>query len=98
MDFELDHVDQLDLEKGKLYKVKSITHPLTREFFLVGVKLDLPDFVQLEKEEPLELEGTHGCIYVLKAKEPGNGILVSSMVDLRTDGLLVKKVIPISVF
>lgn len=90
VDFELDTVESLTLEKGKTYRVQSVTHPLTREFFMMSPEIILPDFIRLEKEEGLDMEGSHGCIYTLKADNPGKGILISSLIDLKS-GIPVKE-------
>ncbi|GMQ28411.1 hypothetical protein [Algoriphagus confluentis] len=84
VDFDLDTVDSLILEMGKTYRMQSVTHPLTREFFMMRPEILLPDFISLEKEEGLDMEGTHGCIYTLKAKKPGKGTLISSIIDLKS--------------
>jgi len=91
VDFDLGTLTTLSLKLGKSYRILSVTHPLTREFFMMKAELHLPDFISLVKEEELDMEGSHGCIYTISANDSGKGILITSLVDLKTGIPVVEK-------
>lgn len=97
IDFKLDMIETLRMKKGVSYRIESLTHPVLPNFLLVKPKLQLPDFVKLEREEDLDLEGTHGCIYTIRAEKAGQGQLISSFEEFRSGRTLLEKTVSLEV-
>lgn len=97
IDFKLDIVDHIRMKKGESYLIESLTHPVLPDFLMVIPDIQLPDFLSLTDKASLDMEGTHGSIYTIKAIERGKGFLISSFQDLKSGKPILEKKVAVEV-
>lgn len=90
-------ISQLKMKCGETIKMESLKKAVAPPFLMIIPFIELPDFVELARQDNLEEEGVHGCIFTLKALKPGKGKIITGFNDLKTGTPVLKKRISVKV-
>lgn len=78
-------------------RLESLKMAVAPPFVLILPFIELPPFLKLVSQESLDQEGVHGCFFTIKAKEKGNGEIVTGFKDLREGTVVEEKRIGVEV-
>jgi len=89
--FRAEDIDGIDLPVGQARTLESLRQAVVPPFILVVPFVELPAGVQLVRQDRLDEDGVHGCVFTLMATSPGIGELRVGFRDLRSGQVLRDK-------
>ena len=97
VDYSAADIEHLDMRIGEIRTLESLRQAVVPPYVLIIPFLELPGEVELVSQDHLEEDGIHGCVYTLRAKAKGKGMLRLGFRDLRTGNVVIEKSIQVVV-
>lgn len=97
VDFRAGDVDQIDLPLGKDCTLESLRQAVVPPFVMIVPFLELPESVALVRQDGLDEDGIHGCVFTLRGLMIDSGTLRVGFRDLRTGKVVIERTIPVQV-
>ena len=85
----------VERETGKIQVGNLEVCPMIPEVEWQRPFLELPDEVELVRQDHLDEDGINGCIFTLRAISAGEGVLRVGFRDLRTGNIVIEKSIQV---
>ena len=94
--YRAEAISSLSVPVGTTVKLESLRQAVVPPYLMLMPFIEVPDGIIVEERRPLDEDGVHGCVYHLRATEPGEGEIVAGFRDLQTNEITHRKVIPVS--
>lgn len=98
VDFRAGDVDQIDLPVGEDRTLESLRQAVVPPFVMIVPFVELPESVELVRQDGLDEDGVHGCIFTLRGLAVDASTLRVGFRDLRTSKVVIERTIPIRVY
>lgn len=96
-DFRASDITQIDLKVGEVRTLESLRQAVVPPYVMIVPFLELPDEVELVRQDSLGEDGVHGCTFTLRALSQGEGGLRVGFRDLRKGNIVMEKSIRVKV-
>lgn len=90
-------IDEIRAHVGDTIFLESLRESVVPPYLMLMPFCDLPDFMRLVEQRPLDEDGVHGTIFVLEVLAAGQGDLTVGFKDLQSGSITHKKTIRIGV-
>jgi hypothetical protein len=97
VDFRAGDVDQINLPLGEDRTLESLRQAVVPPFVMIVPFLELPKSVELIRQEGLDEDGVHGCVFTLRGVAIDSGTLRVGFRDLRSGKVVIERTIPVQV-
>lgn len=95
-DLRAKDLAHLDMVVGQDLTLESLRLAVVPPYVMVVPFVHLPPGVLLVRQDRLDEDGIHGCMFTLRATAAGEGVLRVGFRDLRSDEELLVKTIDVS--
>jgi hypothetical protein len=96
-DYRATNTNEISLRVGEEITLESLRQAVVPPYLMLIPFLELPAFVESIRQDSLEEDGIHGCIYTLRAIAPGNGQLRIGFRDLQSNSITHQKYLQVKV-
>lgn len=86
-----EHLDEIAIVKGEVIYLESLKQAVVPPFIMLMPFIELPDFLSLEEQHPIQTEGVHGCIFELLVLEACCGDLNVGFKDMMSGEVTHRK-------
>ncbi len=97
VDYRAGAVEKIDMEVGDIRTLESLRQAVVPPYVMIVPFLELPDAVELLRQDGLDEDGVHGGVYTLRAATVGDGVLRVGFRDLRGGDVVAEKRIRVTV-
>jgi hypothetical protein len=95
--YRAETIDRLDLSVGAIVMLESLRQAVIPPYLMLMPFIEVPESVTVLAQHAPDEEGSHGCVFQLRATDACVGEIAVGFRDLRTDEVTHRKVIPITV-
>lgn len=96
-DYHATDITSLTLKAGEVVRLESLRQAVVPPYVMIMPFAEFPDCLEVERQDALEEDGVHGCVYTLKGKQAGRGQLRLGFKDLRSGQIVKEKQLAIQV-
>lgn len=96
-DYRASDVENIEMRIGETSTLESLRQTVVPPYVLILPFIELPAGVELVRQDNLNEEGVHGCVFTLHAVTAGEGTLRVGFRDLRTQDVIKQKYIHVKV-
>ena len=90
-EYRASEVEEITVGLGKTFRLESMRQAVVPPYFMLMPFIELPDFLELVAQFPLDEDGVHGVVFVIKAIGQGNGNLRLGFRDLQSEEITHEK-------
>lgn len=95
VDYRATDAGRIDLKIGEIRSLESLRQAVVPPYVMIVPFLELPTWIELVRQDNLEEDGIHGCIFTLRALAAGEGVLRVGFRDLMKGNVVIKKCIKV---
>jgi hypothetical protein len=96
-DYYATDVDCIELSVGEICTLESLRQAVVPPYVMIVPFLELPAGIVLVRQDNLDEDGIHGCVFTLRAVAVCEGVLRVGFRDLRKGNVVFEKSIRVSV-
>ena len=97
VDYRATDVGSFEMKVGETHTLESLRQAVVPPYVMIVPFLELPDEVKLVRQDNLNEDGIHGCVFALRAVAVGEGVLRVGFRDLRKGDVVIEKSIQVKV-
>ena len=90
-----EDINEIRANVGDMILLESLRETVAPPYLMLMPFCDLPDFMHLAEQRPLDEDGVHGTIFVLEVKTAGQGELTVGFKDLQNGSITHKKIVQV---
>ncbi len=83
-DYRATDDDTVSLRVGETVTLESLRQAVVPPYVMLIPFLVTPPGVELVRQDPLEEDGVHGCVYAIRGLQSGTGVARVGFKDLRS--------------
>jgi hypothetical protein len=96
-DYRASELSKLCLKAGEVIRLESLRQAVVPPYLLLMPFAEFPESLEVVRQDALEEDGVHGCVYTLKATTAGTGQVRLGFKDLRGGEIVIEKRIALQV-
>lgn len=96
-DYCATDVEHIEMKVGEIRTLESLRQAVVPPYVMIVPFLELPSEVELVRQDHLNEDGIHGCIFTLRAMTTGEALLSVGFRDLRKGNVLIEKSIRVKI-
>ena len=97
VDYRAGDVGQIEMRVGEIRTLESLRQAVVPPYVMIVPFLELPAGVDLVRQDSLDEEGIHGCVFTLRGAAAGEGVLRVGFRDLRKGNIVAERSIRVQV-
>lgn len=95
VDYRAADVERIELKVGEMRSLESLRQAVVPPYVMIVPFLELPTWIELVRQDNLDEDGIHGCIFTLRALAAGEAVLRVGFRDLMKGNIVIEKCIQV---
>lgn len=95
VDYRAADVERIELKIGEMRSLESLRQAVVPPYVMIVPFIELPTWIELVRQDNLDEDGVHGCIFTLRALAAGEAQLRVGFRDLMKGSVVIEKCIQV---
>lgn len=96
--YRAELIDNLHIPVGVTVKLESLRQAVIPPYLMLMPFIETPEGIVVAEQRPLDEDGVHGCVYLLRATTACEGDIIIGFHDIQTGEVTHRKAIHLTAF